>query len=200
MIAACQTTPVISQPSTTSDPRSTPSLIQNSAAPRSDTEIATVPKNRSTVVDYFLAIPAKYVWQPLRSLSATEKQQQLSQLCQTGGICDLENGYISLTNDSGGVVATIFSRPSRSAIVAIFQYTTLSEDVVFLDPDRNWQDVTREIVPEFNPNLSYELPRIGTAIAVRQKQIEEGRPTFPSPQAPTIYRLTWQKGVFERSR
>lgn len=181
LIVACHNSPEVSQPA------------QNIASEPATLKIAVVPESSSTVMDYFVQIPAKYIQPRFRSLSGN--RDQLLQLCNKRGTCDSENGYIDL----GSIMVTLFSRSSGAPIVAVSQSIAGGENVVFLNPDQNWSDVTSEIVPGYSDRLSYELPRHGTTIVVRKKQIKEGRPTFPFPQAPPIYNLVWKKGVFEQS-
>jgi hypothetical protein len=146
----------------------------SSAAP-----LATKINNRSTVADYFLQMPAQYLQDPTHDRITPRQRQQLLAAAKKealGDVYDLSNGYLALSR--GGdtcnrYTIAIFKRPNSSPLVARNISCTVGDSLVILDPARNWQEVTSQVLAADlspSPDLAYMveivLPRVGKTIEV----------------------------------
>ncbi len=132
---------------------------------------------RKTVADYFMEIPRQYLkLTEGDSISGIDRQKLLTEAKQSGGIYDLNNGYLKLIR-GGDLCPTyevaIFNRPQASPLVALNISCTIGDDVKIFDPDRGWEIVTKSVLPvnlSPDPNMAYtvtvNLPRVGRTIEV----------------------------------
>lgn len=136
-------------------------------------------KDRRTVADYFLAMPAQYLKVADDDyITASERQQLLTQAKQGkfGGIYDTKNGYLRLSRSSdlcGTYTLAVFKRSTGRSLVVYSLSCTMGDSLVILDPERNWQNVTTSVLfadLSPSPDASYittiVLPRFGNTIEV----------------------------------
>jgi hypothetical protein len=146
--------------------------------------VAKQTSDRRTVADYFLAMPAKYLSEPIR-ITSSQRQQMLNgaKRGESGGIYDPKNGYL-LMNPGGDLCSShtiaIFKRPTGNPLVARNTSCTLGDSIAILDPAQNWKDVTNAVLPVDltpSPDLKYTisvvLPRMGRSIEILH-QNEDG--------------------------
>lgn len=144
------------------------------------------------VRDYFYTLPERYLDIPTGDRAA---------LLRSGNaLVDEANGYISLKQGaSGQYVLTVFrdratadGKTPTSYLVALSHTIPGSASaratsrLFFIRYDsETWSDVTDEILPvPFDPNLNYELPRVGTTISVTNRA------------GAKVYDLVWTNGRF----
>ncbi|HYP02546.1 MAG TPA: hypothetical protein VER76_20310, partial [Pyrinomonadaceae bacterium] len=161
----------------------------SSRTPNSGRTRATEGGRLRGVRDYFYTLPERYLDIPMESRAA---------LLQKGdAVVDIQNGYISLRHGaSGQYVLTVFRRTADSYLIALSNTRPASSAaraasrLFFLRYElEKWSDVTDEVLPvAFDPTLNYELPRVGTTIAVTNRA------------GVKVYDLVWAKGRFSVNR
>jgi hypothetical protein len=147
------------------------------------TAIAQASEQR-TVVDYFLEAPERYFKALDRDSVTVETRQKLlkKQLRTIAPTIDIPNGYISTPTIYPDVCASyemaIFRRSRGSHLVALNVSCTMGDQVVILDPDRAWADVTAAVMPvdlPVDPDHSVDLPRQGRTIVVSDYGGKDGK-------------------------
>jgi hypothetical protein len=153
-LVACQSPQAVSSP--------TASSIAQASEPR-------------TVVDYFLETPERYFKALDRDSVTVETRQKLlkKQPRTIAPTVDIPNGYISTPtiypDVCGSYEMAVFRRSRGSHLVALNVSCTQGDRVVILDPDRDWADVTAEVMPvalPLHPEWAIDLPRQGRTIVV----------------------------------
>jgi uncharacterized caspase-like protein len=142
------------------------------------------------VRDYYLSLPEQYLEVPAR--------MRASLLQRPDAILDVKNGYLSVRSVRNGVsgrhILAVFKRTADTYLIGLYYTRTAttqpSTKLLFLDyKDEQWSDVTDEVLPAgFDPNLNYELPRIGTTVRVT------------NGAGARVYDLIWTNGRFAVKR
>jgi hypothetical protein len=151
-LVACQSPQAVSSPRTSS--------------------IAQASEQR-TVVDYFLETPERYFKALDRdSITVATRQKLLKKQSRTiAPTVDIPNGYISTptihSDLCGRYEMAIFRRLRGAHLVALNVSCTMGDQVMILDPDRDWADVTAAVMPvvlPLDPERAIDLPRQGRTI------------------------------------
>ena len=80
---------------------------------------------------------------------------------------DPTNGYQKVGNDSTSTVIALFKQSNGEYLVGVNQTTTMSSESCFLRyRSSQWQDISRQIVPNYSPKNYYEVPRKGKRVTV----------------------------------
>jgi hypothetical protein len=162
-LVACQSPQAVSSPTTSS--------------------IAQASEQR-TVVDYFLETPERYFKALDRDSITVETRQKLlkKQPRTIAPTVDILNGYISTptihSDLCGRYEMAIFRRSRGAHLVALNVSCTMGDRVVILDPDRDWADVTAEVMPvvlPLDPKRVIDLPRQGRTIVVSDYGGKDGK-------------------------
>ncbi|HEX6186453.1 MAG TPA: hypothetical protein VFZ40_00120 [Pyrinomonadaceae bacterium] len=142
----------------------------------------------TTVADFFLLVPERYVGYPL------DFRQQLLRGERRGTVIDIPNGYISwdASDNPEEFEFAIFRKSNGKYIVA---FSSPGDPGLF--PSRffllsyskgKWRDVTKALLPiAFHKRFDYKLPRRGRTISV----IRDWR---------VRYHLTWANDSFRVNR
>jgi hypothetical protein len=137
-----------------------------------------------TVVDYFLETPERYFLLFDRdSISVATRRKLLTKQPRTfAPTVDIPNGYISTPTIYSDLCSryemAIFRRSRGSHLVALNVSCAAGDRVVILDPDRDWADVTAEVMPVVlpaDPDHSVDLPRQGRTIVVSDYGGKDGK-------------------------
>ena len=145
---------------------------------------------KTTVVDYFLKLPAELFEVPPPQLLRFVKQP-------TCGVIDTANGYMSCIGDGAqpGFVIALFRRIDGRPLLAVCFDELEGPDAVdlnFYEPGKDgWlRKIGRKILPVANAEgRSFELPRHGRTIKVK-----ESRKGAPGQQ------FTWDGERFVEAR
>lgn len=141
------------------------------------------------VRDYYYSLPEQYLDVPANLRAGL--------LQRADAILDVKNGYLSVrfvrNGSPGRYVLTVFRRSDDSFLVGLTHTrpdARADAKLLFLRyKDDQWNDVTDEVLPvAFDPTLNYELPRVGTTIAVTNRA------------GAKVYDLLWAKGRFLLNR
>jgi hypothetical protein len=137
-----------------------------------------------TVVDYFLEAPERYFKALDRDSVTVETRQKLlkKQPRTIAPTVDIPNGYISTPtiypDVCGSYEMAVFRRSRGAHLVALNVSCTMGDRVVILDPDRDWADVTAEVMPvvlPLDPKRVIDLPRQGRTIVVSDYGGKDGK-------------------------
>lgn len=161
---------------------------------------------RMTIIDHFMLLPETYF--VLEGCDrAKDKgciQAKKEYLKTFAVIQDIKNGYLKGGCDGGQACLdmTIFRRKDNTYLVAV---ATVAEDIMqnyFLDlKDGKWTDVSSDVVPNFDKNKVYELPRVGTTVNVYNKNIiDQGSEMEFAERGEKLYELTWNGNKFEKKK
>jgi hypothetical protein len=127
-------------------------------------------QERETIKDYFLALPAQYL-SSCPSSSIRSKRDRERILAQSS--IDIDNGYLKTNSDTCYHELAIFKRNSGKPLVVVNTRTTVYDSIAIVDPDRRWQDVTKQVFPvkllkpdpeKMSPTI--QLPRQGKVITI----------------------------------
>ncbi|MEJ2610214.1 MAG: hypothetical protein P8179_09030 [Candidatus Thiodiazotropha sp.] len=117
------------------------------------------------IVDYFLNVPIDY-------LNATKLERW--ELVKPGSsrllVRDIRNGYLQIAGDGGlpGYVFSIFMTREKKPIIAFQTTFTEGQSTLFLNPEEpGWQDISKRILPDYKVWKDYQIPHVGTDLAVR---------------------------------
>jgi len=172
-----------STPSTSSTPLTSPTQPSEQPTSTSSPALKTAQiRQRKTVAEYFLAIPAEYLRLSQAGSNSTLDRRQLLEQAKQGqqnSLYDPQNGYLRIVQEGdtcSTLTVAIFSRPSASLLVALSYACAGVDQLNILDPDQNWRSVTRTVLPTNltpDPNLDQleiELPQFGRTIEIRREQ------------------------------
>ena len=165
----------------------------------SERVISAQTKQPKTVRDFFNLMPQKYftlercVDKPTKNNCDKARAEYLKSYLE---VEDTANGYMKGSCDGAQSCFTmaLFKRPNGTYIVAINKLFEMGEETHFLEySSGNWKDIGTQVVPGYSKKKTYELPRIGTTIAVYEmKEIEEGF----IERGEKLYDIVWQNGKF----
>jgi hypothetical protein len=159
-----------------------------------------------TIRDFFMLLPEKYFTLEGcdRSADPDCRRAKLDYLRSFAEVEDTANGYLKGGCDGGQACLTmaLFKRPNGTYLVGVATEHEMSFEHYFLDyADGKWSDVTNQIVPEFSKSHIYELPRVGTTVAVfSTKVVDKGDGFEIRDKAAKLYDLEWKDGKFSIKR
>ncbi|MFL6210486.1 MAG: caspase domain-containing protein [Pyrinomonadaceae bacterium] len=146
------------------------------------TREAVLPAKLQNVRDCFLSLPEQYL--------AVPAERRADVLRASTAVVDMKNGYISFPAGANGrTTVAVFKVASSNYLVAVSHTGSAVQPgskLFFLHyADGQWSDITDTALPvPFDPTLKYELPRLGTTIAVTNRA------------GAKVYDLLWQNGSF----
>ena len=77
------------------------------------------------------------------------------------------NGYRKVSNDTTSTAIALFKQSDGNYLVGVNQTTTVSSESCFLSyRSGQWQDVSRQIIPNYSSKNYYEVARRGTTVTV----------------------------------
>ena len=164
-------------------------------------------KTPKTVRDFFNLLPAKYfeigccgVHDEPDSLKAHTKYLETFLRVE-----DTANGYLEGGCEGGQscIVMALFKKPDGSYIVGVHTANTMYDHNYFLEyRNGRWYDVAAKVVPLYDKNKAYALPRYGTEVAVFSTKVVEriSRTQVIREQGPKLYDLVWKNGRFTIKR
>jgi hypothetical protein len=134
---------------------------------------SAISKERKTIKDYFLEIPATYIRTTPEGSQITRTDR--SKILESGGtIVDINNGYLRTTGDTCFHELAIFNRSKGSPLIAINTACTIGDSIAIVDPDRNWKNVTTQLFPmktlktNNEAGVTIKLPRQGRTITISE--------------------------------
>jgi hypothetical protein len=112
---------------------------------------------------------------------------------------DLANGYLEVGGDSSRMSIAIFKQATGKYIVGVNQSDTVTDRSCFLSyHSGRWQDISRQVVPNYSTQNFYELPRRGTTVAIFPLIKRDG--DMMTERGAKQGNLYWHKGKFRLSR
>ena len=124
--------------------------------------LAEPPEGR--LADYFMALPVRYL-----DLTARERAQIIQPESPRLMVFDRANGYLQIAGDAGfpGYSLVMFQRKEAPPVLAFKVVYPMTQFTYFLTPTQEgWQDISEDIVPGYQTELNYQLPRYGTEVEV----------------------------------
>lgn len=119
---------------------------------------------KGALVEAFMDIPVGF-------LDLTSRER--AGLVQPGSarlmVLDRGNGYLQVAGDAGlpGYKVVMFSRDEAPPLFAFQAIYPMTQFTYFLTRNKDgWQDISQSIVPGYDIELNYDLPRYGTEVDV----------------------------------
>lgn len=157
----------------------------------------------SNVMEFFAALPEKYfnLEGCQRETDKDCSKARAEYLKQYSEVADVKNGYFKGGCDGGQscIEMAIFKRPNGKYLVGVATTGEMINDFYFLDyAGGQWNDASAD-VPEYSSKNWYDLPRIGTTMAVFEKKvIEKGEDYEATEKGRKLYDLVWKDGKFTK--
>lgn len=162
-----------------------------------------VPSEPTNVMEFFAALPEKYfnLEGCDRATDSDCSKARAEYLKQYSEVADIKNGYFKGGCDGGQscIEMAIFKRPNGKYLVGVATMGEMLNDFHFLDyAGGQWNDASAD-VPEYSSKNWYDLPRIGTTMAVFEKKvIEKGEDYEATEKGRKLYDLVWKDGKFTK--
>ena len=165
-----------------------------------------------TVTDFYYALPPQYFRPAGGEVKAPGLREYRASIIKTE---DVKNGYLSIEEPlhEGWSEAAIFKQTDGGYLVGVVTNGCgpgcTTEEIAFLSYERgNWRDVTAAVLPPISTarleaaiarqknaedlgGTLYELPRVGTTVAVRA-----GCAPDADTDCPVIFELKWNGSKF----
>ncbi len=157
----------------------------------------------SNVMEFFAVLPEKYfAFESCDRASDKDCAKARADYLKTfTDVSDIKNGYFKGGCDGGQscITMAIFKRRDGSYLVGVHTENEMIVQFHFLDyAGGAWRDASNE-VPDFSKKNWYELPRVGTTMAVfENKLIEKVEHIDVTEKGRKLYDLTWKDGKFLR--
>ncbi len=153
-----------------------------------------------TVREFFALLPQKYF--PLEGCSDNPTAKNCDRaraeyLKNNLEVEDAANGYMKGGCDGAQSCfqMALFKRPNDAYIVGLTTAHELDEQSYFLEyAGGAWKDIGAQTVPEYGKDKIYEMPRIGTIVAVYEYKRIAGEDF--SERGRKLYDLIWKDGKF----
>lgn len=155
-----------------------------------------------SIRDFFMLLPEKYFVLEgcVRETDKDCTKAKIDYLRTFTEVEDTANGYLKGGCDGAQscLEMTIFKRPDSSYLVGVATSAEMMNEFYFLDyANGKWNDISADVVPQFNKKNIYEFPRQGTTVKVfAKKVIEKGDDYEVSDKGEKLYDLEWKNGKF----
>lgn len=153
-----------------------------------------------TVRDFFELLPQKYF--PLEGCGANPTKRNCDRaraeyIKQFLEVEDTPNGYMKGGCDGAQSCfqMALFKRPDATYVVGLTTSFEEGEDSYFLEyAGGAWRNVGAKLVPGYNADKVYELPRYGTTVQVYENRLVAGGGY--RERGRKLYDLAWKGGKF----
>lgn len=184
---------------TSANSETKPATIEPQKTPDKETS-KTQTNQPKTVREFFKLLPQKYFTLEGCADNPTAKNCERARAEYLKNYLEVEdaaNGYLKGGCDGAQscLEMALFKRPNDTYIVGLTTSFEMGEDSYFLEYDGGaWKDIGAQVVPEYGKNKVYEMPRVGTTVAVYEYKKIAGEDY--SERGRKLYDLIWKDGKF----
>jgi hypothetical protein len=190
----------VTEKSTTNNSNAAQAAPSLAAVERVNIRETNQPKS---VREYFMLLPKEY-WglECCADKQGKEYQKALEDYIKDphfAVVIDEKNGYMEGDSDGAqyAIRMGLFKRLDGTYLIGLERFGEGEHDNFFLDyKDGEWIEVQQKMIPGYNGNNFYQMPRYGTTVQVFKGEYNEPENPDIREKGKKLYNLVWKDGKF----